>query len=41
VVTRALVLVQGCGGVAGDATAGVASTGRLKVLFPRSVPLRM
>jgi hypothetical protein len=36
-----LVCVVGCDGVAGGATAGVASTSGLKVLFPRSVPLRM
>jgi hypothetical protein len=35
-----VVRVEGCGGVAGGATAGVALTG-LKVLFPLSVPKRM
>jgi hypothetical protein len=29
------------GGVAGGATVGVASTGGLKMVFPRSVPLNM
>jgi hypothetical protein len=35
-----VVLVEGCGGVADGATAGVVAAGGLK-LFPRSVPLRM
>jgi hypothetical protein len=38
---ESVVRVKGCGGVAGDATAGVASTGGLKLLFPRSVSLTM
>jgi hypothetical protein len=36
-----IVLVVSCGGMAGAATAGVALTGVLKVLFPQLVPLRM
>jgi hypothetical protein len=31
--------MAGCGGVAGGALVGVASTEGLKVFFPRSVPL--
>jgi hypothetical protein len=36
-----VVCVEGCGSMAGGATARVASTSRLKVLFPWSVPSRM
>jgi hypothetical protein len=36
-----VVHVKGCGGVADDVTARVASTGGLKVLFQRSFPMRM
>jgi hypothetical protein len=35
-----VVLVEGCGGMAGGAMAGVVAADELK-LFPRSVPLRM
>jgi hypothetical protein len=36
-----VVRVAGTGGVAGGGTVGVASAGWLKLLFPRSIPLRM
>jgi hypothetical protein len=34
-------ITDDCGAVAGGVTTGVVSTGGLKVLFPRSVPLKM
>jgi hypothetical protein len=36
-----VVSVMCCGGAAGDAMSRAASTSGLKMLFPRSVPLRM
>jgi hypothetical protein len=41
VASRACSACGGSDGVAGGATVGVASTGELKLLFPRSVPLSM
>jgi hypothetical protein len=39
--TELVVVAEGGGGVADGAMVGVASTAGMKVLFPRSVPLRM